>query len=434
MRLEGNRLTDTKDWTRILVVGLLIIILSFVLYCTSLLTVDYTSTQKAYFGADHASYIENLERFGVKFERHKRPLLGVIVGSAFVVLVHVIHLPTYIAISIIFALLGSLSVGLMFVILARFFCSTVNAVLVSSCYALAFANVVMFGIPESYSLSVVFILLLFFVIFVANETDTLIPGRVGLLTGIVGWTNPIAMFPVGTYSLFMLGTRPSLRTLRRVITACIVGLLVYSLPSISGYTKGFQGKLDWLHGKGADISNLVDLNGILNTLAAFFSFAVVSPYQFVLHCYMASDLSGYFTNILRFMALSIWVIIGVFTLYSIFRNKYERALLCSSLILSLLSVIIFYIYFGNTLFSVIYSPLFVVGLFLLIGIAAGDSKGAMPLLVLFLVLLALTNVPPLYKTSARLVAAGGHAWTYDSFRSLAQHCAEDPLRSPEGQQ
>jgi hypothetical protein len=153
-----------------------------------------------FFGADHAHTAAKIEKQGTAVGRKKRPLFGILAGSAYVVL-RSLHVPPRGALAIVFGIIGSIAVSLMHFVQQRFFCSPLDAALVALCYALAFSNVVMFGVPESYSLSAVFVLLLFLLIFELKSRNLNRPLGIGLSGGIAGWTNPVAMIPLRRTSL-----------------------------------------------------------------------------------------------------------------------------------------------------------------------------------------------------------------------------------------
>ena len=171
--------------------------LAFILYCTSILIVD-SSPKDLYFGADNSEYIAKVGS-SINIERNKRPLFGLLVTPPYRLLV-MMGVSHHKIIGLLFGALGAFAVGLMFLVLQRFFCQPVLAALIAACYGLAFGNVVMFGIPEAYSLSVLFVVSLIVLIIKSIEEPLSRHWKVGLLAGVTGWTNPVAMFPLVAYA------------------------------------------------------------------------------------------------------------------------------------------------------------------------------------------------------------------------------------------
>jgi hypothetical protein len=385
--------------------GLLVGLFAFAIYCTSLLYVDYRSKDDVYFGGDHAHYAAKLERLGPRTSPYKHPLFGLILGSAYQVLVKTFHLPSTVALALVFGLTGSLAVSLMFFLLERFFCSPLNAALVAAAYAAAFSNVVIFGITETYSLSVLFALFVFLLVLETNAKAYAIgPATIGIAGGIAGWTTPVGVFPVASYAFLAFWNSPNLLGLRRAATAGAIGVTIAILPLLRAMyvaPKWWDKKM--LGGKyESSIQNLGDFQSILDTLASFFSFAIVSPEDMVLHYYTAANAFGYFQSGLRLLAVVAWLGLFAFSIFRVFSIK-ETAMLAGALLGSLVLLLGYYLYHGSKE-CMLYTPLGLAVLFIVVGMAINRSKAASFLLVPFILLLLASNVMPLYKTSATLQA------------------------------
>jgi len=380
-------------------IGFVVGLFAFAVYCTSLLFVDYTSRDDVFFGADHAHTAEKIEKQGVAVGRKKRPLFGLLAGSAYVVL-RKLHMPAKGALAIVFGVIGSIAVWLMYFVQHRFFCAQLDAALVALCYALAFSNVVMFGISESYSLSAVFVLLIYLLIFELKSKNLHRPLVVGLSSGIAGWTNPVAMFPLATYVSMLLSTRPSLQKFGQSLAACMTAVIVGVAPLV--FAMWFYPH--FLKNKTKGIASpKFDYGAISNALADFFFFAIVSPFDTVRHYYVALDVSGYISSPLRLIALTTWITVFVYAVLKALRSKEDLVWMLAVVILPIALLVSFYTWI-NPQEVMLYTTFGLIPLFLLIGKFAQDSKLVRPALIVLLAVLGLANIAPLYRTDPTVVS------------------------------
>ena len=386
-----------------MVPGLLISAIAFGLYCYSILTINYSTKYEIYFGADPNRFVTHFTQNKITYQKNKRPLFGPVVGSGFFALKRFTSLTDKWVAAIIFSVFPALSVGIMYFLLQRFFCSPADAFIVSSCYALSFSNLVMFGIPESYGFAVLFIILLYALIFEVESRNMQAPGLVGCFGGVAGWTNPVAMYPLATYAFIILGKKFCKNTARVVAVTIVAAMAVFLVPWLIGYTDGPSDQAKYMEKIGASVYNLSELRSFANMFVGAFTFAVITPLDVVLPYYIAADVAGYFTNWVRMAAFVIWISILLVISSKLLTPSEHRATIIG-LIGAMASVIIFYVYSSAQEFM-LYTPLLLIPLFMLVGIGVRSSRWVRSLLVLFLVLQALINVAPLYKTSA-IVSAG----------------------------
>jgi hypothetical protein len=226
------------------------------------------------------------------------------------------------------------------------------------------------------------------------------PGIVGLAGGFSSWTNPVAMFPVGSYVISVLGLGVTLRRTLSAAVALFISISMFFIPSIFGYSTGLEWKIQYLDKQGADISNLFSGQAVLEVAASFFAFSIVSPLNFVMPTYTFSDISGYFANPLRGIVFAWWILIYIHSVIYILRDGTKR-ILFTSLFLPIVCLVIFYVYFQPNE-AMLYTPLTLVPIFLIVGLGSNDSRVSTVLFAIFIGLLALTNVKPLYETSVVL--------------------------------
>jgi hypothetical protein len=261
----------------------------------------------------------------------------------------------------------------------------------------------MFGTPESYSLSAVFVISLVALIIKSIDEPPSGHWKIGLLGGITGWTNPMAMFPLVAYGLLILSGTPRARSFGVVALVVLLALAVYWLPSIVGYSSGLDWKLHYFQRRKADFHHLADWRAVLSMFLDFFVFAAVSPYKTIIPNYAAADIKGYFASIVRFAGFAYWVFVLGYALVATLRRCDQAMRISVALLCSLLPLIIFYVYLAPKE-GMIFSPFSLVVLFLIVGVGANAFKRARLVMLTLAVLLAAINVRPIYRDDANQAA------------------------------
>lgn len=283
----------------------------------------------------------------------KHPLFA-LVGQPAVYVVHTVlrTSPTRAA-QLFLAGLAALNVVTLLVLVRAFYADTPTSLLVATFYALSFANLVIFSIPETYALSMLFVMLHFAAFLLVRPRFSNVAALwLGVLAGLAGLSNPplltIGLIP-GAYLLMTRGIARSVVPAGIMFFASVavfLGVVLVAFgPSFFSFSTGYLSR--W-----ASLANFLDVTHITQVATHFFLYAILGPGSALKRNYSLADTSSYFTSPLGVLAAFGYLLMFLLLARHLARSKdpVEQAVSCWILLITA-----FFVYF-NPKEAILYSP------------------------------------------------------------------------------
>ena len=254
------------------------------------------------------------------------------------------------SILLVLALLSALCVVGTFLLLKSYFSSTRLALLFACLYAFFFSNLVIYSIPETYSMSILAILLyLSYLLRVRGSLDGRDSLVLSVLAGFAALFNP-PLLSLLTIHLVLILRRIEFKRWAALAAANVaLGALVFLLvnflipPDKDGWT--FLPTYSIYAKKWASIGNLLDMGSVATVIVDFFFYSVLSPTGQLPRRLAWQDLSGYWHSwlgTLLFPLLASYICYGLFAAI----KHHKSHPLGGSLLSWMLLMLLFYIYFN----------------------------------------------------------------------------------------
>jgi len=374
---------------------------SFAFYLMNLFhlsPVFFETNHGPFFGADTRDIANNMRVPTLHMDMRKHLLFSVVTESLVDVVGLVFRLAEDRAIMVSLALMSAANVTFAWWILHRFVMSLALATVLAVAYGLTFSNIIFFSIPETYSLSNLFILLYFALLLAMRDTGSWGSAVIlGASAGVAGLFNPtlLSLSLVGVLYRWRWGELKAVigygaLTLLVALSVCILPYAyvhgMENVEYVSNYTDSW-----------ASIGNLFDISEIALVSASFILFSVVSPFTVPTEVIGLNDLLGYLQNPLAMATLFFYLCISAAAIMQAIRHS-DRLLW--PILVWFVVMLAFFIYF-NPRESLLYSSQVLFPLALLVArglvIIPLPDRYRTGLVAALCVLLALTNVPVMYS-------------------------------------
>jgi hypothetical protein len=332
----------------ILAAGIFIIAFIFFLYNIHLLSLSPGSfaSNDLIIGSDSHDIANSMRGVSFGGDMQKHVLFSATTAPLVSFIRIALHINENRSIRLVLALISALNITGVFLLLRKFFSATRLALLFTFLYIVFFSNLVIFSIPETYSLSNLIFLIYLFVFLKVRETFHWRYSLVlSFLAGFAALYNPpmfsIIIIHIVYYfhhSKFKFWVKLALVNL--VFGAFIflsVNYLIHGLKFIT-YFRTYSS--NW-----ASLNNLLDLRILANVIVSFCFYSILSPVSHLPATLELQNISGYFQSPLGLVLFPI-IVFGIFYgfLIAIIKNsKYQR--LTVSLLPWILLMILFYTYF-----------------------------------------------------------------------------------------
>lgn len=380
----------------------IIFLFFWVFYIFTILKLSPVSFQMSdlIFGADTRSALYLLNNFEITNDLIKHPLFYYLTIVLSRIVVAITQKPNEFALIIVLASYSAINNILMWILINRNICSLYYRFLIQSLYVFSFSTLIIFSIPETYSLSLVFIILM--LIHADNDKNNynnLHSLITGLIAGLAATSNP----PLITLILIPLIAGIARKKFSSLIAYGLVSgltsLAIYMLPmSIINFLgiNPITYSSDYLS-KWGSIGNLIDFDNYKNVFINFFFYSIINPNGEIFSNYSITDFY-YLGHPIRFIVFVLLVALYILLIINLIKKR-------STITLSLLAwsslIFLFYVYFNPVeaiLYSVQIVPIFTYQLSRLINDVQKKTKIILTVVLPILVAaLIFVNVTPIFK-------------------------------------
>jgi hypothetical protein len=309
-------------------------------------------SERMVIGADFEEYRGFFENYPISLtqitagnffnEFHKRPLYGPISASLTIVLYNIFGVTFPYNMYLILSLYSGLASILFFVVLRRLDLPSLEAGLLTAMCSLSFAWLSVFSVPESYSLSVVCVLVAMLSatsLYRAPNATLVRHGLHAVAVGLAAW---VYMPICAAVFLSVAKLRTPKEWLTTLLPCTLVAIMIAFLPHITSTSfitsASFSVQQKYLE-QWASVANLTDIQLVAQVACAFVLFGMIAPVEdFVL--------AG---GQIEFTQLVSWKVVGWICLQSMccsFLARHARWHSISGAILWLLSLFIFHVYYN----------------------------------------------------------------------------------------
>jgi len=302
------------------------------------------------------------------------------------------------AMYIVMGFLAALNITLALLNFTRLVVDPVAALWAGAVYGLAFSNLVIFSVPETYSVSGIMIQVYLFALL---RSGSLAPHRrsalLGFLSGLAALFNPV-LLSLGAFHL-LPGTWQDLKRPRYYAGATLavaVALTTFVIPNLAAFGSGFlQYNVKYV-GKFSSLRNFGSFQAVSTVFASFTLFTLIAPVRRLTLLLPVSEFWRLFQSARGVTLLAIYsgtVVSGLRFWRKRLAFEYRAAIWCAVLL-------VFYIYF-NPREAILYSTqvLFPIVLFLALTSERVPRPLARVMMATFLLLLAVNNLNVIRHTT-----------------------------------
>lgn len=344
---------------QLLLLALLLILGSTFFYWNQrVLLYSTTVKQDVIFGADNIEVMDAIQ--GVTFDKDMRKhiLFSPIMSTLVLGLDSIPYISFNRAVRLVYALLAGLNICGMYILLLKRGQTKISALLFTGIYAFSFANLVIYSIPETYSLSNLLIVIYLIWLLQAYNRLTEMNGLVlAVVAGVAGLFNYPLLALTGIHILMQAVYIPWRRWLLIALANVVVTIAFFLSVNYLLYGWDFLSFFVGYSNQWASWRNLFSFDRIGTVLTNFYLFGVVSPVKYLPAILGWQALIGYVSSVLAGAAASLWALLlfvnfcgcGAFnralwvwmagiTLFYIYFNPVEAMLYASQIMLPLMLV------------------------------------------------------------------------------------------------
>jgi hypothetical protein len=269
---------------------------------------------------------------------------------------------------LVLALLSALCIVGAFLLLKGYFSSTRLALLFTCLYAFFFSNLVIYSIPETYSMSNLAILLyLSYLLRVRGSLDGRNSLVLSLLAGFASLFNAPLLSLMIIHLVLLLRRFAFKRWALLAVVNVMLGGLVFLLANFLIHGWAFLNTYRYYANGWASIGNLLDMGSVATVIVDFFLFSVLNPTGQLPRSLGWQDLSGYWRSPLGTV---LFPLLASYICYSLFTaiKHHKSRLLAGSLLSWMLLMALFHTYF-NPREAMLYSSQILVPLSFILALA-----------------------------------------------------------------
>jgi len=392
-----NRLTGK---TAILLVGAGLFLVSFAFYLLNLLHLSpyFFSGGGPFFGADTFDISKAMRVPTFHYDMQRHLLFSVLTESLVDVAGLIFRLTEDMAIMVSLALMSAANVTFAWWTLRRFVTSMALATALAVTYGLYFSNIIFFSIPETYTLSNLFIIAYFaLLLLIRNERSLASAAILGAAAGVAGLFNPTLMSLSLVGFLYQWRWSEKKQGIAYGFVTLLVALVVCGVPYLYVHGMGYVEFVSDYTNQWASLGNLLEVDKYAMVGVGFFLYSVVTPLTSLTKVVTLNDLAGYLSDPLTLVTLIAYI---AFVILASGRAIRDSDRLVIPVIAWTGVMLLFFVYF-NPPEALLYSSqiLFPLALLAARGLAVMSlaDKFKTGLVACFAILLALNNIPVLYN-------------------------------------
>jgi len=303
--------------------------------------------QDVIFGSDTMDTLDNLRELTFEVDTKKRMLFSITITHISKVIQILSGLSINKSIRLSLAMMAALNITGVYLFLKKYSSCTPEALLFTGFYSIFFSNFVIFSIPETYSVSNLFILLYASSFFLLRKSLTIY--RCAILSVIIGVTslyNPVLLSLAIIPIIMMLFQSDRKSLLIISISNLVFGVVFYFFANYLFLKENPFIVLNYYANYFASINNLMDLKLITDVFSNFYFFSILSPHYYLTSSLELVDWLGYgnsFIGIVSIFMIGSFLIYGV---YILFARKNQKDAFPQSLFLWSVLLTLFYTYFN----------------------------------------------------------------------------------------
>jgi hypothetical protein len=354
------------------------------------------SQNSGIFGADTQETSQWMRQIGFDQDMRKHLLFSVVTSPAVKVIRGVFNnISEDNAIILVLAIIAACNITLAYVTLVYFLPNVFQAFWFSALYGMMFSNLVVFSIPETYSLSGLFILFYFLCLFKMKHLSPLyLSITLGVIAGTASLFNPPLLSLVAMQVIWIIRNQPTgTHKYRACLWGVSIAVILYALPNLLIHGKSyFDYAIPYIH-MYASLKNFLNLYNVGTVVLGFLFYSFISPMDMLADNVPFRYFQNYFLSLPKIILLVIYAIILAYGI-KIWRSRKE---IMGPLAIWCLLIVCFYIYF-NPLEAMLYSPTMTFPIILFISWAFVNISGRMKYygLAAFTLLLLAQNFGTLY--------------------------------------
>ncbi|MHB8135202.1 MAG: hypothetical protein ACYDH1_13385 [Anaerolineaceae bacterium] len=299
--------------------------------------------------------LDNLKGLTFEVDTKKRMLFSVTLTPISKSIQKVLGLSQNKSIRLTLAILAALNITGVYLFLKKYSSSTIESLLFTGFYSFFYSNFVIFSIPETYSMSNLFILIYIATLFVLLKSSTVYSCMLlSVITGAASLYNPVllSLVIIPIVMVFIQSDRKRWAIIS--LSNFAIGVFIYYFANYLLFRENPFVVLNYYANSYASLKNLLDIKSIAGVFSNFYFFSILSP-----HHYMSANLGlidwlGYGNFIFGPVAI---LLIGIFLIYGIyvlFARKIQKEAFLLSLLMWTALLSLFYTYF-NPKEAILYS-------------------------------------------------------------------------------
>lgn len=342
-------------WILILPIGIFFLFVFIYFLNSGYVWETVSQKQNLIFGSDTMDTLDNLKELTFEVDTKKRMLFSVTLTPIAKSIQMVVGLSQNKSIRLTLAIMAALNITGVYLFLKKYSSSTLESLLFTGFYSFFYTNFVIFSIPETYSVSNLFILIYIATLFVLRKSLTVYSCvLLSVIAGVASLYNPVllslGLIPVGMF--FFQGDRKRWALIS--FSNLAIGAFIYFFANYMVFGENPFGVLNYYANSYASFNNFLDIKSITGVFSNFYFFSILSPHHYMTASLELSDWLGYGNFIIGTVAI---ILIGIFLIYGIyvlFAKKYQKEAFLQTLLMWTVLLTLFYTYF-NPREAILYS-------------------------------------------------------------------------------
>ena len=311
--------------------------------------------QNIIFGSDTMDTLDNLKELTFEVDTKKRMLFSITLTPIAKSIQMVLGLSQNKSIRLSLAIMAALNITGVYLFLKKYSSNTLESLLFTGFYSFFFTNFVIFSIPETYSVSNIFILIYVATLFLLRKTSTVYNCvLLSVITGIASLYNPV-LLSLGIIPIIMFFIQADRKRWMVIsFSNLAIGAIIYFFANYLVFKENPFVVLNYYANSYASINNFLDIKSITGVFSNFYFFSILSPHNYLTSSLELIDWLGYGNFIIGTIAI---LLIGIFLIYGIyvmFARKIQKEAFLQSLLIWTVLLTFFYTFF-NPKEAILYS-------------------------------------------------------------------------------
>lgn len=338
-----------------------------------------SQTQDTIFGSDTMETLENIQKISFNDDTKKHMLFSATLSPISKSIQEVLGISQNKSIRLTLAIMASLNIAGVFLFFRKFSSSILLSLLFVVFYSLCFSNFVIYSIPETYSVSNLFILIYIGTIIALRKPLTVYSSMLlSVIAGIASLYNPVLLSLIVIQIAMIFFQRDWKHWVMISLSNLTIGTIIYFFVGYLMFATQFFDFVTSYANRYASLNNYLDIKSISNVFSNFYFFSILSPHHYLSASLELNDWLGYGDS---FLTIIVIILIGIFLLYGIFvlvTNKSKNREFVLTLFLWTVLLALFYVYF-NPKEAILYSSQVLLPLLIIFIHAFKTIKWKLPL-------------------------------------------------------